>query len=79
MRRQSSSEENALEIKPHALLRGVWCILMAVARMSSEAAQGFAGGGPIAMERRAREKPALVPKYCLAQTGTTGTGSAWPQ
>lgn len=52
---------------------------MAVARMSFEAAQGFAGGAPMAMERRDREKPALVPKYCLAQTGTAGAGSAWPQ
>lgn len=52
---------------------------MVVARISFEAAQGFAGGGPTAMEWRDREKPALVPKYCLAQTGTAGAGSAQPQ
>lgn len=44
--------------------------------MSFEAAQGFPGGGPTAMENRDREKPALVPKYRLA--GTAGVGSAWP-
>ena len=65
----------AFEIKPWALPRGFGARV--VARMSFEAAQGFAGGGPTATESRDGEKPPLVPKYLLA--GTAGVGSARPR